>query len=112
MMIEDHGTTDLRKDELSLTSAVNGLEEDTCEKVNSKQQIPPNKVNENASCSSVFESSDPLSIKPESHSMSFITSVSAKRYKITLAQARRMALSAVKRARRRRACALENEEDT
>ena len=111
MMSDDNGTTELKKDELSLISPASDIEEDITAKKHAQLEIPSKSVHEVTSCSSVLESSDPLSAKPESHSMVFRTSVLARRYKITLAQARRMAMNVAKRAERRRARALEKEAD-
>lgn len=108
-MSDAYSTEDLKKDELSLTSVASDLQEDLKVETEAEQEIPARNVYEEASCSSILESSDPLAMKPESHSVSFRTSVVAKRYKITLAQARRTALNVAKRAQRRRERLSENE---
>jgi len=109
--MSDNGSTDFKKDELSLTSTASNLEEDITVKKHAQQEIPSNSVHEANSFSSVFDSSDPSAEKPDIYSTLLETNVVARRYKITLAQARRMALNAAKRAQKRRERALEKEAD-
>jgi len=110
-MSHENGTTDLKKDELPLTSPASDVQEDITSETLAEMEIRSKDVCKHPSCSSVLGSSDPLSEKPESHSVVLNTYAVARRYKITLAQARRMALNAAKRAERRRARALEKEAD-
>lgn len=104
-MREDPSTTDLKKDELFLAPAA-GEPEGTAGK-----ETPSGNIHEMTSCSSISEISDALSIEPENHSKAFKVFVVADRYKITLAQARRMAINAAKRAQKRRERVLEKETD-
>lgn len=108
-MSHENGTTDLKKDELPLTSPASDVQEDITSETPAELEIRSKDVYEHPSCSSVLGSSDLLSEKPESHSVVLNTYAVARRYKITLAQARRMALNAAKRAERRRVRALEKE---
>jgi hypothetical protein len=104
-MNEELSTTDLKKDELYLASGASEGEKSTGKKT------PSENIHEMTSCSSIAEISDVLSIEPENHSESFKIYVVAVRYKITLEQARRMAINAAKRAQKRREHALEKEAD-
>jgi hypothetical protein len=104
-MSEDPSTTDLKKDELSLAPAASELEKTT------EKETPSGDILEMTSCSSISEISDLLSMLPENHSEVFKTFVMASGYKITLEQARRMAINTAKRAQKRRERALERDGD-
>ena len=111
-MSHENSSTDLKKDDLQITSAASEFREDIISEEGAERKIHPKVPFEPSSCSNVLGSSDPSIGKLDSHSVEFNTSTVAKRYKITLAQARRMALNAAKRAKRRRERALEKEAET
>ena len=101
----DPSTTDFKKDELYLTSGASEGEKPTGKKT------PSENIYEMTSCSSIDEISDALSIEPENHSEALKIFVVTGRYKITLEQARRMAINAAKRAKKRRERVLKQESD-
>lgn len=110
-MIDDNSTTDLKKDKLTLASAASDVQGGIISEVKVDLGIRPKNIHLLFTSSSNLISSDPSPAKPDSHSEAFKTSTVANRYKITLAQARRMALNSAKRAQRRRDRALEDESD-
>jgi hypothetical protein len=103
------GIKDLKEDNLVIAPATSNIQISITDSPN-MDIIKENKQVIQPSSSSVLGDSDPLMEKQESHSAIVKIFTLAKRYKITLAQAYRMALNTAERAKQQQILNAEKEE--
>ncbi|MCE5340551.1 MAG: hypothetical protein LLF92_05410 [Planctomycetaceae bacterium] len=104
-MDKDINSSDLKKDDISSAPVASNIEKNVI-------KVPPEELYKMSSCSTNAEISDVLTVQPEVHSEVFNTYVVSARYKITLEQARRMAMNAAKRSQKRHEIFLRENEDS
>jgi hypothetical protein len=91
---KDISSANLKKDNISLAPMTSNIDEPVI------KEMPSEELHKMSSCSTNAEISDALAIEPENHSEVIKTYVISARYKITLEQARKMALNAAKRVQK------------